>query len=77
MKKVSIITGIASIALMGIWVICALVYCIFNGFPKQMPNTWSTAAALFALFFLLSAGLLLISFRKTLIEEIKNLINQK
>lgn len=77
MKKISIITGLVSFAIIVIWIFCALVYCAFNGFPKHMPDTWNTMLAIPFLFFLLAVVMFCISMRKAIIEEINYLINQK
>lgn len=77
MKKISIIAGVISIALMVIWIFCAMSYCVFNGFPKHMPDTWNVILAILFLLFLLAVVMYFISIRKTIIEEIKYLINQK
>ena len=77
MKKIAIITGLISLAIMVIWVPCALVYCIFNGFPKHMPDVWNVILAIPFLFFLLAVVMFLISIRKAIVEEVTYLINQK
>ncbi len=74
MKKVSIICGSISIMLLILWVISALTWCCFNGFPKQMPDVWTRIAAIPTLTLLISCVVFLISIRSLVISEIKQLL---
>ena len=73
MKKAAIITFAISIGLLLIWIMIAMVYIIFSGFPHNLPMYLNIPAGILGLSLFLACGLFLIAERKAIVIEIKKL----
>lgn len=73
-KKYSLLGMLFTVAIMIVWVMCALIYCCFNDFPKSMPHGWNIILAIPCVGFLVSFIAFAASHHLIIITEIKDII---
>lgn len=80
MKKITIVVGLISMALIILWILFAVLYWLFSNQPKVLPKGWNIALGVPFATLLSSAICLAISERKLIISEInlfiKNTTNE-
>lgn len=76
MRKAGVVTGLMGFIGLVLSLIIYLIWACFNDFPKETPNVLNTTLVLFFWVFFIGVSLVGYSYKKEIINEIKQLYKQ-